>query len=119
MHEKKELTTDIIEAIQDKKGRRINILDLSGIDGAPAPMFIICQGNSSSQVSAIADNIREEVNKNTGRKPYNIDGYRNCQWIIVDYGDVMVHIFIPETRDFYKLEELWNDAPLTEITDLD
>ncbi|MBD5203876.1 MAG: ribosome silencing factor [Bacteroidales bacterium] len=115
----KELTADIIEAIQDKKGKKISVIDLSGIDGAPAPEFIVCQGNSTSQVSAIADNIIEELSKRRKVKPEHTDGYRNSQWIIVDYGSVMVHIFLPETREFYRLEELWTDAPTREIEDLD
>lgn len=119
MQSKTELTPEIISAIQDKKGRKISVIDLSGIEGAPAPEFVICQGNSTSQVSALADNIREELNKHTGRKPYSYDGYRNSQWIVLDYGDVMVHIFLPETREFYRLEDLWSDAPIKEIPDLD
>lgn len=112
-----ELITQLIEAIRDKKGFNIKVLDLTSIDGAPAPCFLICSGRSTSQVSALADNIREEVLKKSGRKPYHYDGYRNSQWIIVDYGDVMAHIFLPETREFYTLEELWSDAPVMEVPD--
>ena len=119
MQSKKELTPEIITAIQDKKGKKICVIDLSALEGAPAPEFIVCQGGSSSQVSAIADNVREEISKCAGRKPYNYDGYRNSQWIVLDYGDVMIHIFTPETREFYRLEELWTDAPTREIPDID
>lgn len=115
--------TKIIEAItssiQDKKGFDITILDLSKVDGAPTGRFIICSGKSTTQVSSIADNIREEVQKRTGEKPINYDGYRNCQWIVIDYGDTMAHVFLPEIRDFYKLEELWSDATRTEIPNLE
>ncbi|MDE6548986.1 MAG: ribosome silencing factor [Muribaculaceae bacterium] len=110
---------DIIEAIQDRKGRDITILDMSKVDGAPTGNFIICSGKSTTQVSSIADNVREEVQKKTGEKPINYDGYRNSQWIVIDYGDTMVHVFLPETREFYRLEELWNDAETTKIPDLD
>lgn len=99
-----------VSAIQDKKGRDITILDLSEVDGAPTGQFIICSGKSTTQVSAIADSVREEIQKQTGEKPINYDGYRNSQWIVIDYGDTMVHVFLPETRAFYRLEELWNDA---------
>lgn len=116
---KTDITADIIEAIRDKKGQKITVIDLSGIDGAPAPEFIVCQGKSTSQVSAIADNIQEEIRKTHGLKPQNTDGYRNSQWIIVDYGNVMVHVFLPDIRSFYRLEELWSDAPTSEIEDLD
>lgn len=113
------MTDVIISAIQDKKGHDISVLDLSQVDGAPTGKFIICTGNSTSQVSAIADCVREKVQKEAGEKPVNYDGYRNSQWIVVDYGDTMVHIFLPDTRDFYKLEQLWSDAKATRIPDLD
>lgn len=106
-----------ISAIQDKKGRDITILDLGKVDGAPTGQFIICTGKSTTQVSAIADNVREEIQKKTGEKPINYDGYRNSQWIVIDYGDTMVHVFLPETRAFYRLEELWNDAETIHIAD--
>ena len=113
------MITDIIEAIQDKKGRDITILDMSNVDGAPTGQFIICTGKSTTQVSSIADNVREEVQKKKGEKPINYDGYRNSQWIVIDYGDVMVHVFLPEFREFYRLEELWNDAETKNIPNLD
>lgn len=111
--------TEIIEAITDRKGKKISLFDLKKIDTAPASSFVICQGNSTSQVSAIADSIRERLQKNLDTKPYNYDGYKNSQWIIIDYGDVMVHVFLPEFRDFYNLEELWNDADIKNLPDLD
>ena len=115
----KDFTNDIIESIQDKKGGSITILDMSAIESAPASKFIICQGRSTSQVSAIADSIREDLLNKHGIKPYNYDGYRNSQWVVVDYCNIMVHIFLPEFREFYNLEELWNDADTIHIPDLD
>lgn len=109
----------ITSAIQDKKGYDISILDLSKVDGAPTGQFIICSGKSTTQVSSIADNVREEVQKQAGEKPINYDGYRNSQWIVIDYGDTMVHVFLPETRAFYRLEELWNDADTIIIPNLE
>lgn len=109
----------IIDAIQDKKGYRITELDFTNLDTAPASAFIVCQGKSTSQVASIADNIREEVRKKLDIKPYSYDGYRNSQWIALDYGDVMAHIFLPDTREYYNLEDLWSDARVTEIPDLD
>ena len=108
-----------ISAIQDKKGHDITILDLTKVDGAPTGQFIICSGKSTTQVSAIADSVREEIQKQTGEKPINYDGYRNSQWIVIDYGDTMIHVFLPETRAFYRLEELWNDAETIHIEDED
>ncbi len=118
-----EKTTDIvrlaIEGIQERKGRKITVIDLSGIESAPTSNFIICQGNSTMQVSAIADSVREYLLEHAATKPYNYDGYRNSQWIVLDYGHTLVHIFLPETRELYNLEELWSDAPSTQIPDLD
>lgn len=114
-----DIKENIIEAITDKKGKKIVVIDLSGIEGASTSRLIICQGNSTSQVSAIADSVRESLLDKCGVKPANYEGYRNSQWIIIDYGDTMVHVFLPEYRAFYSLETLWNDAPLTEIPDLD
>ncbi|MBD5275974.1 MAG: ribosome silencing factor [Bacteroides sp.] len=108
-----------VSAIQDKKGQDITILDLSKVDGAPTGQFIICTGKSTTQVSAIADSVREEIQKLTGEKPINYDGYRNSQWIVIDYGDTMIHVFLPEIRSFYRLEDLWSDAESIRIPDLD
>lgn len=113
-----EFSDIIISAIQDKKGHDIKVLDLSQLDGAPTHQFVVCTGNSTTQVSAIADNVREEVQKKAGEKPISYDGYRNSQWIVVDYGDVMIHVFLPDSRSFYRLEELWSDAPTTDIPEL-
>ena len=115
--------TDIVklitEAIQDKKGKRIVCLDLSDIETAAASNFIICEGTSSMQVSAIADNIRDYLLEQGCIKPYNYDGYKNSQWIVLDYGDTLVHVFSREMRELYNLEELWSDAASTEIPDID
>ena len=113
------LENAIIEAIRNRKGTKITEIDFRGLETAPARKFIICQGNSTSQVSSVADNVREEVREHLGIKPYNYDGYRNSQWIVIDYGDVMVHVFLPDTREFYNIEDLWSDARLTALPDLD
>lgn len=110
---------EIVEAITDRKGKKIALMDLNKIETAPADSFVVCQGSSISQVASIADSIRERLQKNMDIKPYNYDGYKNSQWIIIDYGDVMVHVFLPEFREFYNLEELWNDANITNLPDLD
>lgn len=119
MQKTNNITSAIVEAIQDKKGHKITVIDFNGIDSASTDGFIICQGRSTSQVSAIADNIREEVQNRTGIKPYNYDGYRNSQWIVIDYGNLMVHVFLPEVREFYNLEDLWSDGRFEEIPDQD
>lgn len=109
----------IIDSIRDRKGRRIVHVDLSGINSTPAAHFIIAEGSSSTQVAAIADNIRERLLEEVRVKPYGYDGYETAQWIVLDYGDILVHIFQRPTRDHYNLEELWSDAPTTEFPDLD
>lgn len=119
MQKPQNISAIIVNSIQDKKGSGITIVDFDKIENAPASKFVICQGRSTSQVSAIADGIREDTYKNTGLKPYNYEGYRNSQWIVIDYGDVMVHVFLPEYREFYNLEDLWSDADIMQIPDLD
>lgn len=114
-----DMTPHIIEAITDRKGKKITIIDLSRLETAPTRQLVICQGNSTSQVDAIADSIRERLQKDCGIKPINYDGYRNSQWIVIDYGHIMVHVFLPDYREFYNLEDLWNDAPSRQIPDLD
>lgn len=114
-----ELSRLIIEGIQEKKGKCITLLDLSSIETAAAHQFIICEGNSSMQVSAIADSIREYLFEHGGIKPYNYDGYRNAEWIVIDYGETLVHVFHREIRQKYDLEGLWSDANTINIPNLD
>lgn len=119
MNETKTLVEKITEGIQEKKGKNIIIADLTGIEDTICKYFIICQGNSPSQVLAITDSVKDYVRESTGEKVYAIDGVRNAQWVAMDYGNIMVHIFLPEARAHYNLETLWADAKLTEIPDLD
>lgn len=114
-----ELVRLSIEGIQERKGKRIAHVDLTSIESAAAQNFIICEGTSNMQVTAIADSVREHLQEKAGIKPYNYDGYQNGEWIVIDYGDTFVHVFQPETRLRYNLEELWSDASITEIPDID
>jgi len=110
----------IIDAIRDRKGHAITVVDLSDIPGASARSFIIAEGSSTTQVGAIADHLCERLLKDASIKPFNSDGMRNnSEWIVLDYGDTWVHIFMPEARHRYNLEELWSDARITNIPDLD
>lgn len=115
----KQLREMIVEAAQNKKAKGITVINLESIESAPAREFIVAEGRTPQQVAAIADNIREELLAIARVKPYNYDGYRNAQWIVIDYGSTMVHVFTPDARQLYNLEELWNDATITEIPDLD
>ena len=119
MNETKALIEAITEGIQDKKGKRIVIADLTEIDDTICNYFIICQGNSPSQVTAIVESIHERARVEAHLKPYAVDGLRNANWVAMDYGEVLVHIFLPEARQFYDLEHIWADAKLNEIPDLD
>lgn len=119
MNEAKKLIQQITEGIQDKKGKKIIVADLTKIGDTECNYFVICQGNSPSQVTAIVESIKDFARKGTNIKPYGIDGLRNAEWVAMDYADVLVHVFLPETRDFYNLEHLWADAKLTQIPDLD
>lgn len=109
----------IIEGIQERKGKGITLVDLSSIEGAGARYFIIAEGTSTTQTAAIADSVEEYVRQNGGLKPYGTIGAGNGEWVVMDYGDIWVHIFLPATRSRYNLEELWSDAVITEIPDLD
>ena len=119
MTENEKLIQSIIEAIQEKKGVNIVHVDLTGIETAAAQGFVIATGNTPMQVTAIADSVREYVEKNAGQRPFNYDGYQNAQWIIIDYGNIFVHVFVPDFRERFNLEQLWADARINEIPDLD
>ncbi|GMV77113.1 MAG: ribosomal silencing factor RsfS [Chitinophagaceae bacterium] len=100
----------IVRAIEDKKGESIVSLDLRKIPEAVADFFIICQATSTTQLKAISDFVEEQVNLSCGENPYKQEGRQAMQWILVDYVNIVVHIMHPDTRNFYKLEEIWNDA---------
>ena len=102
------LIETIVEAIQEKKGKNIVSLDLSGFDGAICSHFVVCNADSTG----IAAGIEEKVEQVLGQKVWRIEGQQNAFWIAMDYLDVVVHIFQTELRDYYKLEELWADAPI-------
>ena len=119
MNETKNLVQKIVEGIQDKKGKEIVIVDMQELGNSICDYFVICQGGSPAQVGAITDSIEDTVRVNCGRKPYAIDGLRNAQWVAMDYGDILVHVFLPDVRKFYDIEHLWADAKLTMIPDLD
>ncbi|MCI5718571.1 MAG: ribosome silencing factor [Alistipes sp.] len=106
------LIETIVDAIQDKKGQNIVSLDLTGFDGAICSHFVVCNADSTTQVAAIAAGIEEKVLEELGQKVWRIEGQQNAFWIAMDYLDVVVHIFQTELRDYYKLEELWADAPI-------
>lgn len=119
MEQAKQLVDTIIKGIQEKKGSRIVVADLAGIEGTICKYFVICQGNSPSQVQAITESVGDFARKEQHEKPLTVAGLDNSLWVAMDYSDVLVHIFVPDAREFYDLEHLWEDAALTSIPDLD
>lgn len=100
----------IVKGLEEKKAHQIRILNLKKIDTSVCDYFVICHGTSTTQVGALADSVTEEVHKSTKEKPWHREGMSNCNWVLLDFGNIVVHIFEEAQRGFYKLEELWADA---------
>lgn len=113
-----QLVETIIKGIQEKKGSDIVTVDLQDIESAICRYFVICQGNSPTQVGAIAESVGETVLKDLREKPTAVVGLENAQWVAMDFTDVMVHIFLPDVREYYDIEHLWEDAVLTKIENI-
>ncbi|MBO4307731.1 MAG: ribosome silencing factor [Bacteroidales bacterium] len=101
------------QGMDNKKGLDIVLLDLRGLQSAPTNFFVICSGNVPSHVSAICDGVFETIKKATGYNPHKIEGYENAEWILMDYFDIVVHIFQKDKREHYRLEKLWADGVIT------
>ncbi|PSR53669.1 ribosome silencing factor [Adhaeribacter arboris] len=106
------LTEVVIKGMQEKKASDIVVIDLKSMKNAVSDYFIICSANSDTQLDAIARSVEEEVFKTIQQNPWQSEGRINKEWILLDYVDVVVHIFLKEKREFYALEELWGDAPI-------
>ncbi len=104
----------IIRAIQDKKGEHVVSLDLRKIPEAVADFFIICEATNQPQIRAISDAVEDAVKQNCGENPYHHEGKQNLNWVLIDYVNVVVHVMLSDQRKFYRLEEMWSDAPLEE-----
>lgn len=100
----------IIEAIKEKKGENIVSLDLRKITEAVSDFFIVCEASSAPQIRAIAENIEQKVKEKCGENPFHKEGIQNLHWVLIDYVNIVAHVMLPETRKFYALEEMWNDA---------
>lgn len=111
------LKNTIVEAILDRKGKEILVLDLKELDQSIADYFVICHGDSNTQVDAIADYVERHTRTELQEHVLHKEGAENSQWILLDYGDVVVHVFQREIRDFYRLEDLWGDAKIERITE--
>ena len=104
----------VIKGLDDVKGHEIKVLDLSSIDNAISSFFVISHGNSHTQVDALASSVEKVVKESIGERPISVQGLRNGEWAILDYFDVVVHVFHKEARSKYALEELWGDADISD-----
>ncbi|RLD81841.1 MAG: ribosome silencing factor [Bacteroidetes bacterium] len=111
----KQLVDAIVSSMEDKKGLEIAYIDFSNVPNTIARYFVICHGTSNTQVATLADGVIDGVRETLGSKPWNKEGYENAEWILLDYADVVVHIFQENSRDFYNLEDLWADMEITQI----
>lgn len=110
-----QLITQILKGIEEVKGKDINILDLRDIENTVCNYFVICNGTSNTQVSAIVSSIQKTVSKELKDKPWHIEGSENAEWVLMDYVNVVVHVFQKHIREFYDIEGLWGDAKTTVI----
>jgi len=110
------LIDEIIKGIENVKGEEIQVMDLHNIENTPCKYFIICSGNSNTQVMAIVNSIIKKVSKKIQEKPLHTEGLEAAEWVLIDYINVVVHVFQRKTREFYNIEELWGDAKSTLVT---
>lgn len=113
------LIKTIIEGLQDSKAHDIQVIDMRDLEEAAFQYFVVCDGTSSAHVYGIANNLIDFMEEKMGEKKQGTVGLQNRQWVAIDYGYILVHIFQRETREFYRLESLWEDAKITQIPDLD
>ena len=111
-----ELIAVIIKGIDDVKGENIQLLDLRELENTVCDYFIICSGNSNTQVNAISGSVQKVVSKEIKDKPWHIEGEMNAEWVLMDYVNVVVHVFQRHVREFYDIESLWGDAKITQIS---
>ena len=111
----KGLIANIIKSIEEVKGEEVILIDMKKIDNSPCDYFIVCDGSSNTQVNAIVSKIKKNVSKLLSEKPLNIEGLENCKWVLIDYIDIVVHVFQKEIRQYYNIENLWGDAKHTKF----
>lgn len=110
-----DLLANIIKGIEDVKGNNIEILDLRAIDNSACDYFVICSGNSNTQVNAIVNAVQKTVSKELKDKPWHVEGTENAEWVLMDYVNIVVHVFQQQIREYYNIESLWGDAKITSI----
>ena len=111
------LSKIIVKGMQEKKASNIVVMDLRKIGNAVADYFILCSGGSDNQIDAIAESIDKEVSENFGENPWHTEGRKSKEWLLINYVDVVAHVFKKSSREYYKLENLWGDAEITLIED--
>ena len=109
------LLTNIIKGIEEVKGNDIDILDLRAIDNSACDYFVICNGKSNTQVTAIVNSVQKTVSKEIKDKPWHVEGMENAEWVLMDYVNIVVHVFQKNIREYYNIESLWGDAKITTI----
>jgi len=112
---KNELINEVIQGIEDVKGIEINVMDLTNITNTVCGYFVICTGTSNTHVGAIVNSVRKNVSKKLKEKPFSIEGTENQEWVLIDYVDIVVHIFQKEIREYYDIENLWGDAKIINV----
>ena len=110
-----QVVNKIIEALEDNKAHQIVKIDLRKIENCFCSFFVICHGTSGTHIAGLTDAVEEKVREDLDERPFHIEGLHTAQWVVVDYGDIVVHIFEKELRDYYQLEDFWADAKITEI----
>ena len=111
------LVGSVVKGIFEKKGQDVLKIDLRKLENRITDYFIICHANSGTQVDSISYSVEDTVRKETGEKPLHREGLENCFWVLIDYGNVIVHVFLEEYRNFYSLESLWADANIVKLDD--
>ena len=117
--EAKILAEIAVKAIQSKKGRQITMIDFDGVEGSLFEYYVLCTANSPSHVDALADETERQIKEITGISLRRVEGLQNCQWVLLDYFDVVIHIFLAETREFYNIEAMWKDVKQVHYQDED
>lgn len=118
MIENEQIVSKIVEGIQERKGKEIVVVNLTKLKESPCNYFVICEGDSNIHVNSIANSIKDWVREKIDFRPYAVDGVENAEWIAMDYGQIIVHVFQHHTRAFYDIEHLWADANLKKIKNI-
>ena len=118
MNENEQIVAKIVEGIQERKGKTIAVVNLTRLKESPCNYFVICEGDSNVHVNAIGMSIKDYVREQINIKPYAVDGFENCEWIAMDYGQIIVHVFQRHVRAFYDIEHLWADAKIQRLENI-